>query len=190
MNLQEVLDPLDRNFNDATAQGARAVDVSALKQLVAGLRKIVAASTAQAAAEEQKRMQISFEHWLERNKQHHEWDVEMFRTVITPGQHALKSCLLINGGAAIALMAFAGHRVEQASPSIPIRLIANSMAMFVAGVLAGGLTAACTYISQWMFFHKHEKTGLGFNIASVVLGLVSLGSFCWGGYLAYSAIMG
>src|SRR2546430_1555238 len=37
--------------------------------------------------------------------------LEMFRSVVTTGQAAIQSSLLINGGAAVALLAFIGHSV-------------------------------------------------------------------------------
>lgn len=190
MKTQEVLNLLDKNLDDAAAKGARAVNVDALKQLVSGLRKIVDANTTQIAAEEQKRMQMSFENWLENNKQQHEWKLEGFRSVIESGQSALKSCILINGGASVALLAFAGHLVEQKEPAIPVRSIALAMSAFVGGVFAGGLASGLTYLSQWFFADDWEKTGFALNISAIVAGLASLGCFCWGGYLAYSAIVG
>lgn len=190
MKSQEVLDLLDRNLDDATAKGAHAVDVGALKQLVGGLRKVVDASTAQIAAEEQKRMQMSFENWLETNKQRHEWKLEGFRSVIQAGQSALKSCILINGGAAVALLAFLGHLVEQKEPAVPVQSLAYAMAVFVGGVFAGGLASGFTYLSQWFFADDWDRTGFTLNIASILIGLASLGCFCWGGLLAYWAIIG
>jgi hypothetical protein len=189
MKSPELLDLLDRNLDGAAAKGARAVDVSAFKQMVASLRKIVEARTVQAAVEEQKRMQMSFENWLETNKQRHEWQLEAFRSVIQSGQSALKSCVLINGGAAVALLAFVGHLVEQAKPAIPVRSLAYAMTVFVGGVFAGGLASGITYLSQWFFADDWDKTGLALNIAAIVVGLASLACFCWGGYLAYTAIV-
>lgn len=190
MKAQEVLDLLDQNLADAAAKGARAVDVTALQQLVSGLRKIVDASSAQVAAEEQKRMQISFENWLETNRQHHEWKLEGFRSVIQAGQSTLKSCVLINGGAAVALLAFLGHLVQQPAPAVSVRALAVAMGVFVGGVFAGGLASGFTYLSQWFFADDWNKTGYTFNIAAILAGLASLACFCWGGLLAYQAIIG
>lgn len=190
MKSQEVLNLLDKSLDDAVAKGARAVDVSALKQLVAGLQKMADANSAKIAAEEQKRMEMSFENWLESTKRQHEWKLEGFRSVIQSGQSALKSCILINGGASVALLAFAGHLVRQAEPAISVRSVALAMSAFVGGVFAGGLASGLTYLSQWFFADDWDKTGLSLNIAAILVGLASLGCFCWGGYLAYSAIVG
>lgn len=190
MKSKEVLDLLDRSLDDAAVKGARAVDIGALKKLVAGLRKIVDASTAQIAAEEQKRMQSSFANWLETNKQRHEWQLEGFRSAIQAGQSALKSCVLINGGAAVALLAFVGHLVEQKEPAISVRSLAIAMSVFVGGVFAGGLASGVTYLSQWFFADDRETTGFRLNIAAILAGLASLACFSWGGYLAYAAIVG
>lgn len=190
MNTQQLLDMLDQSLADAAAKGARAIDVGALQQLVEGLRKIVEASSAHVAAEEQKRMQTSFENWLETNRQQHEWKLEGFRSVIQAGQSALKSCILINGGAAVALLAFLGHLVQQHEPAVSVHALASAMSVFVGGVFAGGLASGFTYLSQWFFADDWNKTGFTFNIAAILTGLASLGCFCWGGLLAYRAIIG
>ena len=41
-----------------------------------------------------------------------ETSLEMFRSVITTGQSALKATMLLNGGAAVAMLAFVGKLVE------------------------------------------------------------------------------
>ena len=38
------------------------------------------------------------------------FDIEMFKSVIIAGQAALKSAILINGGATVALLAFIGSQ--------------------------------------------------------------------------------
>ena len=190
MKTEDVIALFDKTLDEATAKGARTIDVDALKQWVAGLRRIAEAQSAQMAAEEQKRTQMSFENWLETNKQRHEWQLEGFRSVIQVGQSALKTCILVNGGAAVALLAFVGHLVEQAKPQIPVRSLALAMAVFVGGVFAGGLASAFTYLSQWSSSGNWPRTGLALNIAAIASGLVSLGCFCGGGVCAYFAIVG
>lgn len=188
MKPREVLNLLDQNLDDAVAKGARTVDVSALRQLIAGLRNVVEADSAQAAAEAQKRLQTRFANWLENNLQRHEGKLGALRSTILAGQSALKSCIPINGGAVVALLAFAGHMMERKVPAVSMHSLAIALAVFVGGVFSGGLASGFAYFSQWYTEDHLNGTGLTLNIAAVLSGLSSLVCFCCGGYFAYCAI--
>ena len=85
----------------------------------------------------------------EYNKQVHEGNLEMFRSVITAGQNAIKSSLLLNGGAAVAMLAFianvARDKTERAA------YLAPSIEPFAYGALAIVITSGLTYLGQALF---------------------------------------
>jgi len=71
-----------------------------------------------------------------------------------------------------------------------MQAIAISMSAFVGGVASAGLTFAIRYVSQVFYRFDWDRTGITFNVLALVFGLGSLVLFCWGGYLAYKAIIG
>lgn len=123
--------------------------------------------------------------WVEEHKSAHAHSVEMFRSVILAGQNALRTAFLMNGGAAVALLAFAGHLATTDPHRVPS--IATSLTIFVGGVLVAALTSGVTYLSQW-FYAGHpgwQKTGFALNIAAILLGFGAYGVFAFGMWRAY-----
>ena len=125
---------------------------------------------------------------IEENRNYHASQLEMFRSVITSGQNAIRSSFLLNGGASVALLALIGH-LAQFKPD-KVAAFSGVLLPFVLGVLAMTITSGFTYLSQWLYdaeSPKLQKWGFGFNLASIVLGISSYGLFMWGMYRAYFA---
>lgn len=190
MKTTDALSLLDEQIQKAAAEGVHTIELAKLKEYAQELRKwheederngLDAAH--QAIRVEEFRGKIT--DWLEDHKRTHETSLEMFRSVIQAGQGALRTCLLINGGAAVALLAFAGHIVSSGTKAVPLTDVAMAMGAFVGGVLAGGLASGTTYLSQWLFADDWDRTGFVLNIAAIIFGLGSLVLFGYGGYLAY-----
>ena len=75
------------------------------------------------------------------------WELQMFKSVILAGQTALKSTILINGGAAVALLAFIGSVWDKTTDENVVRKLLISMLLFVAGVI-GIIVFLCQNTSQ------------------------------------------
>lgn len=189
MKTTDALSLLDDAIQKAAAEGVRTIELAALKQYVEQLRKWHGEDEKRGPdAEHEARMEhfrAKLTNWIEDHKRHHEWNVEMFRSVIQSGLGALRTCLLINGGAAVALLAFAGHIAGSEVAGVPMAAVAKAMGGYVAGVVAGGLASGVTYLAQWFFADDWEKTGFALNITAIVLGLGSIALFGFGSYLAY-----
>lgn len=113
---------------------------------------------------------------------------EMFRSVITSGQNAIRSMVVINGGASVALLAFLGHLATINSSSIAT--FADCLVAFVAGTLLAGLVSGGTYLSQWLLASERpagEKAGFWVNILVIALGIASYVAFGLGAYWTYDA---
>jgi hypothetical protein len=127
---------------------------------------------------------------VEAEKSNHLSSLEMFRTVIQSGQNALKTAMLMNGGASIALLAFIGKLTEARQGHIPA--FTNALAVFVLGVFCIVVASGTTYLSQWFYAEEDgwkHKTGFGFNLVSIFLGLSSYGLFLWAMTKAYAAFV-
>ena len=123
----------------------------------------------------------------------HNWDIEGFKQVIALGQSALKSIMLINGGASVALLAFISNLATNASAKLPIPPFAESLRYFVIGVFLASAAFATTYLSQSFFDGEKEwqqRTGLTFQIITIAIGIFSFVSFFYGADAAYHAFLG
>jgi hypothetical protein len=76
---------------------------------------------------------------------------EMFRAGTTTGAETIKAAILINGGAAVAVLAFIGHLVAIHAPSAAVMNFAWPLALFVIGVLASALASGVTYLVHWCY---------------------------------------
>lgn len=89
-----------------------------------------------------------------------EASLEMFKSVIISGQSAIRSAILINGGAFVALLVFIGKIWSESTSQIASSLLSSGIAFFSSGVLAGAVAAGFTYLSQLCYSHHHMKTGM------------------------------
>jgi hypothetical protein len=122
------------------------------------------------------------------NKHNLDGDLEMFRSTIAAGQSAIKSSLLLNDGAAVAMLAFIGNLAHY-NPA-KIYDFAASLMIFASGALLIVLTSGATYLSQWLYYEpKTIKWGALFNYLCILLGLGSYGCFIWGLASSYFAFI-
>lgn len=157
--------------------------------LIAYLEKVIANPPGDISPDQIEHLKAQLQLMVEREKSNHASDLEMFRSVIQSGQNALKSALLMNGGASIALLAYIGKLTEAQQARIPA--FADALVIFVLGVLAIVVASGSTYLSQWFYAEseKKERTGLAFNITAVFLGILSYVLFIWGMRKAYVAFL-
>lgn len=128
-----------------------------------------------------ERYKADLQNWIEANKYQHEGNLEMFRSVITSGQGAIKSSFLLNGGAAVALLAFIAHLAQFKADKVPE--FAACLLPFAFGVLAIVVTSGCTYLSQWLYASprgRAKNTGSALNVLCILLGIASYVLFTWG----------
>ncbi|MCF6110807.1 hypothetical protein [Mesorhizobium muleiense] len=109
--------------------------------------------------------------WIEGQKSQHNFDLEMFKSVIAAGQGAIRTIFAMNSGAAVALLAFTGHLAQFRPDQVPT--FAWTLLRFTAGAFLAGLISGTTYLSQWFFAGEKEpyrNAGFWLNIAAIALG--------------------
>jgi len=129
--------------------------------------------------------------WIETNKHKFNSELEMFRSVIVAGQNAIKAAFLLNGAAAVAMLAFVGH-LAQFKPD-KVALFGACILPFAFGVLVITISSGCTYLSQWFYATpgpRLRKVGFSLNIACMVLTVVSYALFTLGLFTTYRAFLG
>jgi hypothetical protein len=97
---------------------------------------------------------------------------------------AVRSLLILNGGAALALLAFAGNTAARGGIDLLGR-VAPVITIFSIGAALGVTTACGAYLAQALFMEaktnpRLQIVAMGFRYASVLCGCISLMLFLWG----------
>lgn len=106
--------------------------------------------------------------------------VELVKGVFQFGGSALKSAILINGGAAVAILAFIGKIYTPSSPIV--KNLACPLMMFVYGVLVSAMATGAAYITQSCYAYLHNTAGNIGRVASVILVFAAYILFGLGAY--------
>lgn len=123
------------------------------------------------------------------------WSVEI-------GLSAIRSCLLINGGASVALLAFLGTVMN---PNNHIEYLAiyikQGLALFISGVVASLISFLLAYIIQILYNsafsgmqpatnqqQRSRKIGKILHVVEVIIVILSLAFFCLGVFRVTTAI--
>lgn len=112
-------------------------------------------------------------------------DSEMFRSVLSSGQAALKSAMLINGGGAVTLLAFIGHLAMENHTLKLVAGFALPLACFVLGVLLASVSAGLTYLVQKSYRWGSKAVGNILNLVVILCVLGANAAFGFGCWLAY-----
>lgn len=120
--------------------------------------------------------------------------LEMFKSVIAYGQLTLKSSLLINGGAAVAMLAFISNLWGKVSEPLAIYHLAKALTMFASGVLSAGIAIGVTYLTQCGYEREGINNTYKFlaraaHLLALIITITSFGLFALGICQAYEAIM-
>lgn len=119
--------------------------------------------------------------WKARHQHDLDWTLESFKGVLQFSLAAIRGIILVNGGAAIAILAFLGN-VWSKDPST--HAAASSLVWplrcFLGGIAAGLATAAAAYVAQTAFGRRWNGIGVGFQIAGMLFALVGLVAFIAG----------
>jgi hypothetical protein len=115
----------------------------------------------------------------------------MYDAVIRYGELAIRSLLLVAGGAAVALAGFAGSSIGSSSAAVRQALASSILwlGLAAAGAVA---TAGLAYVAQVFFAEapqpRNEHLGAGVRLVAVLFFIGSLVCFVWGAYLASLAV--
>ncbi len=109
-----------------------------------------------------------------------------FDAVIRFAELAIRSLLLLSGGAAVALLSFAGNRGATGKESLD----AYAWAVMLFGGSASGsvLTAGLSYLGQSCFTADHDKLGTLLRWIAIITWLGSLSAFGVGVKAASNAV--
>ena len=129
--------------------------------------------------------------------------LQMFQSVIEYGRDALKAAMLVNGGAAVALLAFIGKIWSAENGLGAATPLACSLALFAFGVLFAALSTFFTYCTQYSYLtaqgivkedpgksRSWDRWGRFFHLTVLVLVFSSFVLFALGVYTTYQLFVG
>lgn len=181
MEVKDVILQIKTALSDVEVKGQAFVHIQALKQFLDAIEK-----SAIVTIEAQKLQHQSNLEWY---KAQHQSQLEMFKSTMESAHSALKASLIVNGGAAISLLAFVGNIWSKTQTASVAHALAATIACFSSGVMLGGLASFVTYFTQFFYSQKHKRTGITFHIMAIVLVVLSYVAFALGIYGAYGAIV-
>lgn len=176
MDSREMIQKLKQDLSSLQTQKQEFVSIPALKNHLDALELHAISSS-----ETQKLLHVSNLEWYRAQQ---EMNREMFRSVIDAGSAAVKSSLLINGGASVALLAFIGN--IGAKGHIPNALLV-AIASFCIGVLTSAMAMGARYLSQHCYAHNLPAWANPLRYVSIGLVIVAYLAFGFGIYCALSA---
>lgn len=182
MNAREFAGLLKDLIQEARDHQVTAIPVD---DLINYLSSVEQSENEEPSAAEMERYKALLQMHTEAYKHQAAIGLESFRAAINFGLNANRNMILVNGGAAAALLAFIGHLASVKPSAIPV--FADCLTFFVAGTLIAGLVSGGTYLSQLCYSHDWNVWGTIFNVVVIVFGIASYGAFAWGALSAYHA---
>ncbi len=207
MNIFSFINDLRGAIGHAKENGQNAILIENLESYLDDIETIAKTSAEQSYSEEANRIeeaQRNFENEIKIAQIQSTASLELFKSVLESGLTALKSAIIINGGAAIALLAFIGGIINTKNNRASISGIGEALLIFTIGVGLAGIATGLRYITQWLFhdsFDKKitkktaeikecrlEKIGNCLRIVLVFIGAASFVIFFLGGWKSYTAL--
>jgi hypothetical protein len=109
--------------------------------------------------------------------------IETFRSLVTISVEGLKTLVLLNGGAIVALLAYLGQAQSRQVLAAQIRC---PIAWFVAGLIAGTIAFFGAYLTQLSLYNEsvlgakqrhHWALWLSFALCVISIAAFALGAF-------------
>ena len=163
MQVKNVVATFRAQIADAKANGLTEVSLDSLSGLVDLIEK-----DGQASPEGVNESDVQFEKfkaelsaWQGDVQRNHDADMQMLRATIEMAMLAVKSSLLINGGAAVAFLAFVGTAWGNISSISAKSALSSSLEYFAWGVFSAGVASVMAYFSQAGFGGEFGSGKLG-----------------------------
>lgn len=129
---------------------------------------------------------------MDAKEQEYQTQVKAWLEVLKAAREAIKSATLVNGGAAVALLAFLGRGAkDDKALGMACAMMIFAVGVFLAAVAAGGM-----YCTQWCYarekWEKSRRETVGDRWRHVTIFFVagSYISFLVGAWRAYYAFVG
>jgi len=186
MTNKELIQAIRKAVHQTAEGGRAAINVVDLDRYFAQWEALPLDTQRELTQVERDALRARFEEALANQKLNAKAKLEEWRSIIAAGRRAVKSALLISGGAAAALLAFIGHLATAQSPAHEaIRHLGLALALYVGGLLSTAMSAGAVYVGQTRYFIGKVTAGHVFNFISIGLVILSYMLFAWASLWAY-----
>jgi hypothetical protein len=166
MDTKQAIDQIRAALDGVSKSGVQSVQISALLTYLSELERNAPLATE--AVKFQQESNLAF------YKSQHETNLEMLRSVIGAGKTAVSTCILINGGAAVTLLAFIGNIYSKSPSAVSVpKGLSTALAAFSFAVLLAGTSAGIGYLAQRDFQRNPQKQENNFNVISILFVAVA-----------------
>jgi uncharacterized integral membrane protein len=117
-----------------------------------------------------------------------EWYLQSAAHTIESAREGTKAALLINGGAAIALLALLGGHGAEGALKIDVSILRWALGSFSLGVASATAIFLFSYLSQGHYTKNDVVNGDRWKVVAIGSALVSLGGFMAGAALSACAV--
>lgn len=190
MKPQEVIQMIRKAVSEVRDRNEEVVSVNALINYLDALDKDVASIDESNG----KKLEVDlamFRAEHERNLAHYDAQQQssrqMWDSVFTYGQAALKSAILINGGAAAGLLAFIGNIWSKGINPAAVEHLTNAILAFTLGVLSAAVGTGTTYVTQYGYCSNWKFVARTFHVLTLIVVLGSYVFFTLGSHASYTA---
>lgn len=116
---------------------------------------------------------------------------ERFEVVVASAENALKNAFLVNGGGAVALLAFFGQASKQ--PGFSSAWLAWALLVLVIGTAFAAVATGLSFLAQYGYMIGKRRSILGRHARSITaanITLVLLSYFCFvaAGFVAFGGL--
>jgi len=118
----------------------------------------------------------------------HESAMQMFDSVISSGQGALRAALVLGGGSCVALLAFFGNIWNKGVGESTITGLSQALSLFTFAVLSAVVAYGGTYLTQFVYAREWTRLGNVGNVITIILVVSSYVLFVLGAFEANDAI--
>ncbi len=182
MTVMDLINDLRAQLEQVKEQGHTAATIASLE----GYLSAHEAAAGQAMPDAKPDLEV----WKVKAPLDHAWTLSLRDSVSKSADAALNSATLINGGAAVALLAFLGNLATKAG-SLPLALSAaelrRALLAFTVGVACAGFGHVGRHFTQFFGFKENSSWAGAFHLLVMLLTVGSFGAFTWGGVQAFRA---
>jgi hypothetical protein len=204
MKSLDIVEEVRGVLKELKEQGQTNIPIINLENYINNVERTVLSSNSQSIENKERELLFlkqKFERDIEAYRYKTLASLEMFRSVIEAGMNALKSAILINGGAAIALLTLMGEITQKNTPNLEFNKLGLSLFVFIVATGFAGAASGLRYLTQAVYAWHYESQlrgnpnkylsylGTFFNTVTVVLGIASFVGFFCGGWHAYQALV-
>lgn len=179
MHYKSFVEIIRQDLKAAQDSGLQHVSVDVFLNHIGQLEEVIEAQGYISRDEYDKHLDRQWQSKIEHQKHHHtllrEHDARMFESIIGYGQTTVRILLTINGGAAVAILAFLS-RLAVIRPDL-VSQFAAPLTSYTVGVVCAALTAGMTYFTQFFYARNEDPLGRGFHALSIVFAVAS--AFCF-----------